>query len=255
MPIDYLKIYKQLMADVILVKVRPNLMPYIERLLQWESNQVFPYACTISPKSSPLLRNKPLSIQYGILAAYIKQTMPLYSNKYFFTFETYSDNVNLHIHGFVNFRTLEDIRKFKRENRQMFNITLKPKQKDCLTHVKLIGNDETLRQRWIGYCYKEMAWSIKSDIPPVYRWDDAYVKPIQHPNKKKKNIVKYESLPFVRSFEEHPLRKEYLEWKKKQPLMFHYNNTELEEAEESSEEDYSDYTLYLNLKQKYEKNL
>lgn len=247
MPIDYLKIYKQLMADVLSVKVRQNLLPYVQRLLQWESVEVFPYACTISPKSSPLLKHKPLLTQYNILSTFIKQTIPLYSNKYFFSFETYKDNENIHCHGFVNFRTLTDIKKFKKDNRQSFNISLKPHERDCLTDVKLLGNDETARKRWIGYCYKEMSWSLKNDIPPIYRWDDAYVKPIEHPKKKK--VLKYEVLPIIRQSEEAPLRKEYLEWKNNQSNYI----LESEEEDESEQETTQEYLQYLRLKSKFEK--
>jgi len=251
--IDYITLYDRLRADDILVKVRPFLTPYIGRLLQWESSAVFPYAVTISPKSSPLLKKQPLLTQYSILSNYIKQTLPLYSNKYFFTFETYSDNENIHCHGFVNFRILQDIKKFRQDCRQSFNIILEPHSKDILTHVKLVGNDPTARHRWIGYLYKEMEWSIQNYIPPIYRWDDAFVKPIEHPKKTKKTIV--EPVPIA----------QYIQINNTEPLReFHigsiYNREPDEpyimESETDSEpevETTREYLEYLRLKSKFEK--
>lgn len=254
MAIDYLKLYhdmivfmtQPLKADDPLVKVRQILMPYLERLLEWEKNSVFPYAVTISPKSSPHLQNKPLKTQYNLISTFIKQTMPLYSNKYYFTFETYADNINIHTHGFVNFRTLEDIRSFKKSNRQHFNISLKPRERDCLTDVKLLGNDEDARRRWIGYCYKEMYWSVKNDIPPIYRWDDLYVSHITHPRKKKisKSII-YEPI-IIDSISRHSIRPPT-----RPPII----EDELESEEETTKEineSTKEFLEYLRLKVKFE---
>lgn len=244
--IDYCNIYDRLMADVILVKVRQNMVPYVNRLIEWETDKVFPYAVTISPKSSPLLINKPLTTQYSILITYIKQTFPLYCNKYFFSFETYSDNVNIHCHGFVNFRTLQDIKKFRKDCRQSFNIQLKPHSKDNLTHVKLIGNDETARKRWIGYCYKEMEWSVINDIPPIYRWDDGYVKPIEYP-KKNKIITSVADMSFININS----RQQF------DPSMYYtgcdHNTSESESESDTEHETTKEYLEYLRLKSKFEK--
>jgi len=245
MPVDYLKLYYSLRADVSLVKVRPSVLPYVERLFEWEGSNVFPHAVTISPKSSPILMSHSLPKQYQILINFLKQTLPQYSNKYFFSFETYSDLTNLHAHGFVNFRTLTDITHFKKQCKSFFYIKVKPKARDKLTDVKLLGNDEDARRRWIAYCYKEMDWSIRNDIPPIYRWDDDYVQPIVilKPEKKKRIECTLIQSQF-KLYDVKPPRKveiieEYIE----------------SESEDENNEDDSEYLLYLRLKSKYENKI
>jgi len=252
MPIDYTKIYTQMLqdlkpnADDHSVKVRQNgtTRHFIERLLQFESKSVFPYACTISPKSSLILKNKSLKSQYEILVNYIRQTMPLYSNKYMFIFEIYDDNINMHTHGFVNFRTAMDIKKFRKDARQFFNIKLKEREQDRLTHVKLLGNDEIARQRWIGYCYTEMEWALKNNFIPIYRWDDEYIKPIQHAKPQRAHsqaFIDLEPTCYIMTKSTH---KQYVET---------YRELESESDDESEQETSKEYLEYLRLKSKFDK--
>lgn len=186
--IDYLNLYNLMLGEPdSLVKGSQNSMDssdesslsfYINQLRRWEASSVFPYSFTLSPKSSPLLKNKSSHQQYSLIQSWLRQVLPLYSNKYFMTFETYSDNVNLHVHGFMQFRILDNITKFKRDAKQHFNIKLQKREKDPLTHIKLIGNDFDQRKRWIGYIYKEMQWALKNHLNPIFRWDDLYIQPI-----------------------------------------------------------------------------
>jgi len=253
MPIDYLKIYNQIIqslnADVPLVKVRPNndtnyLFRFnVAKLLRFESKNVFPYAVTLSPKSSPLLKNKSLKAQYDIIHNYLCQTLSLYCNKYYFTFEIYSDNVNMHCHGLMQFRTANDIKKFRKDARQFFNIKLKEREQDRLTHVKLLGNDEDARKRWLGYCLKELKWSLTNGHNPIYRWDDEEVKPIEHPkpNRKHTKLIELERPVYIIAPSTH---KRYVE-----AVM----ELESEEEEQSEEQDGYEYSEYLRLKSKFEK--
>jgi len=253
MPIDYLKIYNQIIhsldADDLLVKVRPNndtncLFRFnVAKLLRFESKNVYPYAVTLSPKSSPLLKNKSLKAQYDILHNYLCQTLSLYCNKYFFTFEIYSDNINMHCHGLMEFRTAMDIKKFRKDAREFFNIKLKEREQDRLTHVKLLGNDEEARQRWIGYCLKEMKWSLINGHNPIFRWDDAYIKTIEHPKPNRKQIQLTPREPIVRIMVP-STHKVYVE-----TVM----ELESEEEDEPEQQTTREYLEYLRLKSKFEK--
>lgn len=235
---------------------------YISHLCRWHTPSVFPYSFTLSPKSSPLMKGKSISQQYSILVAYLKQTLPLYSNKYFMTFETYTDNINLHVHGYMQFRTIDNIKKFRKDAREHFNIKLKQREKDPLTHIKLIGNDEEQRKRWTGYLYKEMVWAIKNNLNPICRWDDEFIEPITV--FKQKKPTKYsmsDILPII------TLERDEAAEARIALIHLYAPNTNIHKTQEApieleSETDdepesdfYEDYNLFLRLKNKYEKNL
>lgn len=292
MPVDYLKIYHRMVADVPLVKVRQNsvdqqLVHYIDRLLLFRELKDNVYAFTISPKSSPLLKNKSIKAQYVLLVNYLRNTLPLYGNKYISIFETYSDNINLHCHGMLCFRTLDDIVKFKRDARQHFNIKLKERETDKLTHVKQLGYDLEARCRWIGYCYKELRWAIKNELMPIFRWDDEYIKPLEHPKPKRGCTQEYAEALSVEQqrqiFNEDPSSFLRMQEKMKEITLESYSDTrsirkksmgareynnwasaldfiepeEEIETEDSSEEpdkfEELEYLQYMRLKDKFEK--
>jgi len=188
---DYGKYYQTLLGRSSLGERTPdftsNMIYYADHLLRWHTNKIFPYSFTISPKSSPLIRLKKPLEQYQFMVNFLRQTLSKYSNKYFVTFEMYADNENIHCHGFTQFRTIDNIRLFRKEVKQFYNLTTdKNKKVSPLTHVKSIGYDEDAQKRWIGYLSKEMEYMIKESFTPVYRWDDDSVEPIRSKTKSKK---------------------------------------------------------------------
>jgi len=246
--IDYLKIYNDIVnpcgvADVSLVKVRQILEPYVSRLIEWNKPSVFPYALTISPKSSPLLKNKSIKAQYDIMTAFMRQTFPKYCNKYFTTFELYHCGEYIHAHGLINFSTLESIKVFKKEVKQFFNIQTKKGETDKLNHVKLLGNDDEARKRWMGYMLAEMSYSVKLEFPPIFRWDDTYFKPLALP-KKTKSIFYIPDMTFIKVIEQPPYKRPEVE----EIVM------ESESEEDAPYEDFNhtEYLEYKRLKEKYQ---
>lgn len=232
---------------------------YVSHLLRWYTSFVFSYSFTISPKSSHVLKNKSLRFQYELISNFIRMMLPKYSNKYFVVFELYADNENMHCHGFTQFRTLDNIKLFKREVRLYFNLqTDDSRKKAPLTHVKSIGYDPDAQKRWIGYLSKEMAYMTRERYTPIYRWDDMTVPPILQKSKPVK-IKRF--LPVQPAYPDPHwvlLNLQHFHgFTNALPLRFHHqNDDELEsEEEEEEEEDFTDYTLYLNLKKKFEKNL
>lgn len=257
MPVDYLKIYHRMVADDLLVKVRQNsvsklLSFYIAKLLLFKDINSNVYAFTLSPKSSPILKNKPLKTQYDYLCNYLKHTLSLYGNKYISIFETYADNENLHCHGMISFRTLEDIKKFRKDARTHFNIKLKERESDKLTHVKQLGFDTEARCRWIGYCYKELKWAIENNLNPIFRWDDLYIAHVEHPKPKtKKHTIDLFTPPIIQLTKSQE-RQEYIDWKNSMAQEIY--DIESEEEEQTEEpQDIQEYLLYLKLKSKFEK--
>lgn len=182
---DYSKYYDTLKGRSSLGERTPDFSPqithYSDHLLRWHSNSnsIFPYSFTISPKSSPLIRQmKPLA-QYQFMVNFLRQSLPKFTNKYFVVFEMYSDNENIHCHGFTQFRIIDNIRLFKKEVKIFYNLNQDKNKVSPLTHVKSIGYDEEAQRRWIGYMSKEMKYMIDQNFTPIYRWDDDTVEPIK----------------------------------------------------------------------------
>lgn len=138
-------------------------------------NDVYSYALTISPRSSPLINNKSLIIQSQILYITIKNVLSSYDCNYWLTFETYADYNDLHLHGFITFPSLQVLKEFRKGLREAFKMPkLKPKTKDSLTDVKPNGYDKESKERWSGYCVKEMRYSMENGFYPFYRINDAF---------------------------------------------------------------------------------
>jgi len=192
--IDYSKYFDTLKGRSTLGERTPDFTPhtyYADHLLRWHTNKLFSYSFTISPKSSPLIRTmKPLQ-QYQFMLNFLRQSLPKFTNKYFVTFEMYSDNENLHCHGFTQFRTIDNIRLFKKEVKMFYNLNQDKNKKAPVAHVKSIGYDEDAQKRWIGYISKEMNYMIKESFTPIYRWDDNDVPKITTPGKPKKQSIIY----------------------------------------------------------------
>lgn len=151
---------------------------YISKLKHWTNDPMpFSYSITISPKSSPILKNKPLTTQYMLLSNILKGILSEFKINYFLTFETYVDGTDLHCHGFFTISKLTDLPKIKKEIRSKLNISLKEKgikKKDVCNYFRLMGADEDSIKRWTGYCYKEMNYMVNNNFSPIYRYDHTF---------------------------------------------------------------------------------
>lgn len=201
---DYLTYYQSLLGRSSFGERTPDFTLnnphtyYADHLLRWHTNKLFSYSFTISPKSSPLIRQRKSLEQYQFMVNFLRQCLPKFSNKYFVTFEMYADNENLHCHGFTQFRIIDNIRLFKKEVKMFYNLNQDRNKKAPVAHVKSIGYDEDAQKRWIGYISKEMEYMIKESFTPIYRWDDDEIIKITTPGKSKKLKNKFIPMLIIR---------------------------------------------------------
>lgn len=180
--IDYKQVYNRFLAHLQGVRYLGERTPdfsaedflFMSKLAHWTNENKFCYSYTISPKSSPKLKNKTLQFQYDFLSNSVKDILSKYDCNYYFVFEIYSDNENMHMHGFITFPTASSITSIKKEMKMLFGIKSEKGKKDRLNLIKSMGHDQDLHQRWTGYCYKELIYGIKNGYKPIYRYNELY---------------------------------------------------------------------------------
>lgn len=178
---DYMKLYDDMMQDwrsflgertPKTKELREFRLPfhYIGKMLYFDDSSIYSYSFTVSPKSSPAIKDMTLKAQYNFMVNSLKDILSRYNINYYITFELYEDNFDMHCHGFLTFSRLVDIANIKRDIRAIYKMPkLKQGEKNILCHIKPIGYDEDQQKRWIGYCYKDLTFMCKNDFTPMYR--------------------------------------------------------------------------------------
>lgn len=129
----------------------------------------FLHAFTISPKSTPLMKNKNLKQQRDILITCIKVSICSLDIDYFVFFEIYSDNENIHCHGFLSSKYISHIETFKKNVRKhMWKGEKHDRRGKCpLIQTDQQGIDNESVKRWRNYCIKDIISNYES-LPPIH---------------------------------------------------------------------------------------
>jgi len=129
------------------------------------------YALTVSPQSTPLMKNKKPLQQVEILRRVVSEACDKFDASYLCYFEFYSNMTDIHLHGFLIVRLVKDIDEIKRHIRSALYRGNLPKDRIRLqVPVKVTPQKEiSYRTGWIDYCLKDCAFMIKNNIIPFYK--------------------------------------------------------------------------------------
>lgn len=146
---------------------------YKEKIKYFYDSKVYAYAFTVSPKSSPVLKSKNIERQYTLISNIIKSVLSKHNCNFWFSFEFYKDNENLHTHGFLTVKYVKDLITIKKELKEAFNFQdkLKKSKFDSLTKITESGYDADSKARWSKYCLKELRHALTNNLNPIYSID------------------------------------------------------------------------------------
>lgn len=237
-----------------------DLQYYREKFDYFMRKDIYSYSITISPKTSPLLKNKSLKQQSILLTNAIKSILGTYEINYCLTYEDYADRENLHLHGFITLPRLDDISKLKRELRTYFQMPpLKTRARDAFSKIDPCGYDMDSKNRWLGYCIKQMRYSIEQGWTPFFRIDDKFKisNTLRKPKLKKDKMITIEEVPqcFI-NIKDYEPQNELEEYNNSPHIEIESEaDTTEDEMDEETKKEYAEYIRLSNKFNKYSKNM
>jgi hypothetical protein len=127
------------------------------------------YAVTISPKGTPLMNNKNITLQSKVLRTIFRDLEQKHNIKYMMFIELYKDLENIHVHGFIQIDTVAEVAKVKqflfekiKQRKRETKETYKP-----LLDVQQQGIDNESVARWSKYITKDQKVNIE-EFPPIH---------------------------------------------------------------------------------------
>lgn len=243
---DYLKLYNLMIekwGSFLLVKEplmptegwHPNIpmVPYyIQKKLFFDNSSIYSHSFTVSPRSSPLIQNKPLKTQYTLMKNALKDILGKYTSNYYITFEMYEDNLDIHCHGFLTVSSVSHIALIKKEIRSFYQFPkLQRGEYNSTVHTKPIGFDVDQQKRWVGYLYKDLEFMIKNDYLPMYRFTGGKITTteISKPKPKQKTFIDEDELElYEQQLQKVAYEKELAEFKLYEKLKAKFEKKPLE---------------------------
>lgn len=147
----------------------PDYEFYKSKLMLFQESKKITYAFTVSPQSTPLMRNKKPLQQVDILKRIVNEVCDQYEASYICCYEFYSNMSDIHLHGFliVTVKHIDDIKRDLRKILYRNKPPLNEKLAAIPVQIKRQGID--MRAGWVDYCSKDLKFMIKNNMYPFYK--------------------------------------------------------------------------------------
>lgn len=143
---------------------------YKSKLQLFQNYDKETYALTISPQSTPLMKNKTPIQQEEVIKRILIEAIDAVDASVVGFFEFYSNMTDIHLHGFITVKKVKDIDYIKRHLRNILFRGKPPTDARRLAipvQIKKQGRD--MRAGWVEYCLKDAPFMIKNNMLPVYK--------------------------------------------------------------------------------------
>lgn len=128
------------------------------------------YALTISPKSTPLMKNKTPHQQEEILKRILFEAIDEVEASVVASFEFYTDMTDIHMHGFLTVKKVKDLDHIKRSIRNtLFRGKPPTDARRAAVPVQIKKQGRDMRVGWLDYCTKDAPFMIKNNFLPIYK--------------------------------------------------------------------------------------
>lgn len=144
---------------------------YKSKLQMFQHHSEETFALTISPKNTPLMKNKKPFEQQEIIRRLLFEAVDAVDASVVGFFEFYSNLTDIHLHGFLTIKkVLKDVDYIKKHIRNALYRGKPPKDaRLCAVPVQIKKQGRDMRAGWVEYCLKDAPFMIKNNFLPIYK--------------------------------------------------------------------------------------